>query len=198
MRGLVVLVLVMGVVNQAEHELMPAVKGRQSILASLIEGIEWIIVVRKRGGSLSIVKSPGQRVVARDLESVRQAAIEPQNQRVVLREDVAANLSDLSVVKVRAGGRKSGSLIGAEENRHADNLSIRGSTHRRHVHKLKIRASGSRQISVDEVRKILSVAEQVRSRDHGVAGNLPLEDRIQLMDSRQLEARGKILHRAWY
>src|SRR5258708_13631255 len=110
MRDLVVLVLVMGVVNQAEHELMPAVESRKSVLTGLIEGIEGIVAVRKRGGSLSVVVRPGQGVVRLDLESVRQAAIEPENQRVVLREHVAANLGNFRVSLIRPGVRQSVSL----------------------------------------------------------------------------------------
>ena len=129
----------------------------------MIESIQRQVIRGERDRTLPAVVRARQGVVALDLHTLRHATIELKDQRVVLGKYVAANLSDLSVERIWSRGRKSSPLTSAEENRHADNLSIRGSSHCRHVHKLQVWCAGSRQISIDEVWEILAIAKKIRS-----------------------------------
>src|SRR5258708_3307752 len=146
MCGLVVLVLVVGRVDHTEHELVPPVKSGERTLAGLIQGIPRSVVRRKGLRSLTVIERSRERVVALDLQAVRQTTIELQDQGIVFREDIAANLCNATVSRVWPG---------SDEQRYPPGLTIERPSHcrvgsevRRHI-----------QVGIHKVWQILAVGE---------------------------------------
>src|SRR4029079_12714319 len=82
-------------------KLLPAVEVRKCILARLVKRIERQVVGSKRGRALTSVRRTRQRVVSLELQTSRQATISLQHERVILGNNVAANLSDLREPRIR-------------------------------------------------------------------------------------------------
>src|SRR5712664_2217697 len=181
MQGLVVLVLIVGGVHHTEYKLVTPVKSGESVLAGLIQGIPWSVVRSKGLRSLTVIVCSRERVVALDLQAVRQTTIELQDQRIVFREHIAANLCNAAVARVWPG---------ADEQRYAPSLTIEGPSHRRVSSEVRRRI----QVGIHKVWQILAIGEKIRGRDDRVARDLPLENSVELVNPRQLEASGEVLH----
>src|SRR5262249_42783922 len=142
----------------------------------------------------AVVIRSRKSVAALDLQSTRHTTIESEDQSIVFREDVTANLSDCRVVWIRSGRSKCRGLSCSDKQRRPEEPPIERPANRRQVHVSDWR----RQVCVNKVRQVLAIGEEVRSRDHSFASNLTLDDGVKLLDSRQLEVISKVLHCAWY